>query len=281
MAVTDKTLPPKTHPNYQLWANYAAFSRHRGELVADILDSFGSVAGQEILDLGCGSGGTSLMLAERGANVSALDANSARIEKLREQAKAYGVDFRIDTGDATEIPAGDDVFDWVILQDVIEHLPEPEAALAEVSRVLKPNGRIYLSTPNRWSPLNFIVDPHWNLPLVSTLPRNAVAFFITRLVRREKQVRPDFAALLSLRNLAGMFEGAGFELAFFNKEVARRLFSEPKSVVNSDAHLRIVDGMRRLKLERLAVWLVNDAWGVFNYLLNPTWYIVAQRIRPD
>jgi SAM-dependent methyltransferase len=277
MAVTDRTLPPHSHPNYRLWANYAAFSRFRGDLVADIIASGGDAEGKAILDLGCGAGGTSLALAERGADVLALDLSEARVEKLKEKAKGGHLKLRIDVGDALRIPAANQSFDWVILQDVIEHLPEPQEALAEVSRVLRPEGRIYLSTPNRWSPFNFFSDPHWNLPLVSTLPRAAVIFFITKIIRREKEFRPDFAALFSLRRLRTMFENAGFGFDFVNRDVARRLFANPKSVVNSEFHLYIVASMRRMKLDKIAIRLVNDDWGAFNYFWNPTWYLVARR----
>ncbi len=268
-------LPDPGHPNYRLWANYATFARDRGELVADILAHFCPLVAVEVLDVGCGAGGTSLALAERGASVTAMDFDPKRVAALRQIATRLPL--RVKKGNAQALDFPDEAFHCVVLQDVLEHLPQPDRALREVNRVLRPGGYVYVSTPNRWSPLNFISDPHWNLPGVSVLPRKAVACFITRLVRREKRVRPDFAALLSFRTIRRLFEQQGFSLRFVNSLVARALFRRPTSVVNSDFHLKLVAALQRLGLASFLTSLVNDDAGLFNAVINPTWYFVAQK----
>lgn len=272
---TDPVLPPKTHPNYRLWANYAKFARERGRLVADILESFMPLEGLRILDVGCGAGGTSLVLAEKGAEVTAIDFNGQRVEKLRRYAFNTGAELSIQEGQAEKLAFQKEEFDCVILQDVLEHISDPEKAIHEANRVLKGNGLLYLSTPNRWSPFNLISDPHWNLPLVSILPRKWVAYFITKIVRREKFARQDFAALLSILKIQRLLKSTNFTFTFVNKRVVRELFERPKAVVNSDSHLHIVKWLRKLKLERLLLSLVNNKFGFFNAFINPTWYIVA------
>lgn len=270
-------LPPKTHPNFRLWANYSKYARYRGELIADFIESFTPILNLEIMDLGCGDGGTTLALTERGAKVTAVDFNPIRVQKLKETAYTLNINVSILEGDAQNLSFQDDSFDWVILQDVLEHIPDPAKAAQEVRRVLRQNGSIYIATPNRWSPLNFISDPHWNLPLVSVLPRNAVVFFITKLIRREKVVRKDFAALLSLFKLRRLFESEKLGLHFINKKIVAELFIRPKAVVNRDFHLIVIKWLRKLKLEKLFSYLVNDKFGFFNYFINPTWYLIGKK----
>jgi 2-polyprenyl-3-methyl-5-hydroxy-6-metoxy-1,4-benzoquinol methylase len=218
--VNDALLPPESHPNYRLWANYAAFARYRGELVADILESFSSLASLNILDVGFGAGGTTLALAARGAFVTAIERNPQKVQKLRQETGTQQIPVTIlSDGTANNLKFANETFDWVILQDVLEHLAEPAKAIHEARRVLKPNGWLYISTPNRWSPLNFVSDPHWNLPFVSVLPRKAVNWYITKLLQREK-LRADFAALFSFFKLRRWLNQAGFEVRFVNTKIA-------------------------------------------------------------
>lgn len=269
-------LPPTEHPNYRLWANYAAFARERGELTADILESYLPLRNARILDVGFGMGGTALALHDRGANVTAIELNSQKVKTLKHHRPDTPA-FNVLEGDAMNLNFATSVFDGVILQDVLEHLPQPERAVAEASRVLKANGCLFLSAPNRWSPLNFISDPHWNLPLVAILPRKGVEFFITRVIRREKTARPDFAALFSLTALRRWLLKNGLQFELVNQTAARRLFVNPKAVVNSNFHLSVVHWLRKLRLENLIVALVNERFGVFNHFINPTWYLLAKK----
>jgi len=270
------TLPPTSHPNYRLWSNYATFAEFRGALVCAILQQRMNLTKKNCLDIGCGSGGTSIALAQNGAQVTALDHNAARVNLLKARLGQESAIQVLHT-DAHTLQFPDQQFDLVILQDVIEHLPKPQEALNEIYRVLKTGGLLYFSTPNRWSPLNFISDPHWNLPLVAALPRKQVAFFITQIARREKEIRPDFAALLSLRKIQRLLQKDRFELAFSNRIVAKNLFVEPRSVVNHDLHLAIIKYLKKIKLDSVVPLLVNDKFGLFNYLINPTWYFVAKK----
>ncbi|MFQ5603663.1 MAG: class I SAM-dependent methyltransferase [bacterium] len=271
-----KLLPPISHPNYQLWRNYAQFARARGELAADILESFQPLKSRTILDIGCGEGGTACALAARGARVRAIDFNPARVKKLQNQLNPPNL--TVELGHAEKLKASNACFDVIILQDVLEHLPHPEKAVSEMCRVLKPNGLLYLSTPNRWSPFNFLSDPHWNLPMVSALSRKWVKIFITQIVRREHAVRADFAALLSLYKIRKMFSENQIALQFVNKKVTQRLFEQPHAVVNSEFHLRIIRWLNSLGLKRPFTTVVNDRFGLFNFIINPTWYFVGQKM---
>lgn len=251
--------------------------------MADILQAHGPLRGAVILDLGCGEGGTALALAARGAVVTAVDANPACVAKLRRRSASVDGQLTVQTGDAHALSFLDARFDWVVLQDVIEHLPRPAEAVPEIARVLKPGGHLYLVSPNRWSPLNWLMDPHWNLPAVAILPRRAVRFAVTRVWRRTSADRTDLAALLSLPRLRRLFAGENIVLRFVNRHVAQTLFRHPTAVVNSPLHLRVMAWLKKSNLEGLVHRLVNDRFGFFNYVVNPTWYLIGEKrpIRRD
>jgi SAM-dependent methyltransferase len=97
-------------------------------------------AGPCILDLGCGLGGYSKVLADRGFDVKALDVLPDYVER----ARALGVAAELYDGET--IPLPDRSVDTVILFEVLEHLERPADLLAEVRRVAKRN--VLVSVPN-------------------------------------------------------------------------------------------------------------------------------------
>lgn len=112
---------------------------------------------RRVLDAGCGDGYVSVLLARRGHEVTALDLSRKRLDKFADKAKQLGI--RQVQGSALEtgLPAGS--VDAVILSEVVEHLPEPEAALAEAHRVLSPGGLLIVSVPNE-EDIPQVVCPH-------------------------------------------------------------------------------------------------------------------------
>ena len=102
---------------------------------------------KDILDIACGEGyGTAaLALVARTAVGVDLDPESVRHASARYMAMNVG--FR--TGDCTQIPAGDASFDLAVSFETIEHLTEQERMLSELKRVLRPNGMLVISSPNK------------------------------------------------------------------------------------------------------------------------------------
>lgn len=105
------------------------------------------VPGARWLDVGCGAGTLTQSLARLGAQGEAVDGSPAMIEAAR-QARGAGVDgafdFRvIETVESLPYAAGS--FDGVLCSSVLEYLERPEAALAEIARVLRPGGRLLLT----------------------------------------------------------------------------------------------------------------------------------------
>lgn len=99
-------------------------------------------AGKTALEIGCGCGGVSSLLADRGYRVHAVDLSEYAIQHLR----------RVEIGEVccADIEQGlpwDDVYDLVVGFEVIEHLRKPEVVLKEIRSRLAPGGAFVASTP--------------------------------------------------------------------------------------------------------------------------------------
>ncbi len=101
--------------------------------------------GQRILDFGCGPGTLSVSLAKAVApgELHGVDMEESQIELARSVAKASGQDnTTFHVGDVTDLPFEDGFFDVAHCRNVLMHVPDTAAVLAEVKRVLKPGGLI-------------------------------------------------------------------------------------------------------------------------------------------
>lgn len=102
-------------------------------------------AGKDVLDVACGTGYGSEILAEAGANVTAVDLSESA---LAAASARLGDKASVLRGDIRELPLDDDAFDLVVCWETIEHIEEGDRALAEFRRVLRPDGILLVSSPN-------------------------------------------------------------------------------------------------------------------------------------
>ena len=100
--------------------------------------------GARLLDIGCGNGDISAYFA-RGNDQYGVDVSDRRRDGNR--------NFRFSVVGSEYLPYEDRYFDIVMSHHVIEHVDDQDRHLAEIHRVLKPAGILYLATPNRTSPL--------------------------------------------------------------------------------------------------------------------------------
>ena len=120
------------------------------------LASLGLKPGDWVLDLGCGEGRHVHGLAMiAGVNVVGLDMDAPSLIKGRDgldylPAREGGGVTAFMVGDAYRLPFADAAFDAVICSEVLEHLHDYPAALAEIRRVLKPGGRFAPTVPRAW-----------------------------------------------------------------------------------------------------------------------------------
>ncbi|MEZ0229320.1 MAG: class I SAM-dependent methyltransferase [Planctomycetota bacterium] len=107
-------------------------------------------AGQNVLDVGTGTGVVALTARRLGAKVSGLDLTPKLLERARENAKIAQVeDIEWREGDAESLPYADASFDVVLSQFGHMFAPRPDVTVREMLRVLKPGGRIAFAT---WPP---------------------------------------------------------------------------------------------------------------------------------
>lgn len=109
------------------------------------------IAGANILDVGCGFGIDSMIMATNGAvEVNGIDVNQDWIETIHEYMEQLGWDLPIKTkvGDAANLDYPDDTFDVVLSVEAISHYHDPDQFLVEAHRVLKKGGVLIISDGN-------------------------------------------------------------------------------------------------------------------------------------
>lgn len=130
------------------------FPLHRSGVDEDVRCLLSLPQGR-LLDVGCGSGEWLLSMRKLGWQVEGVDfdENAVKVASLR------GLTIHIGSLEAQNFPDG--CFDAVTLNHVIEHLPDPVAALKECRRILKGNGQLILYTPNNASLGHRVFKEHW------------------------------------------------------------------------------------------------------------------------
>ena len=97
---------------------------------------------RHVLDVGCGPGFFSVLLARLGYEVTAVDYTENMLAEARKNAAHYGVNIEFRQMDAQNLDFEDGIFDLVISRNVLWNLEEPERAYSEWLRVLKPDGTL-------------------------------------------------------------------------------------------------------------------------------------------
>jgi SAM-dependent methyltransferase len=122
-------------------------------------DRLGIGPSTRVIDVGCGAGRHAFEAYRRGADVVAFDRAESELRSvdaiLCAMAEAGEVpataSAEVVVGDALSLPYADETFDCVIASEILEHIPEDDAAIAELTRVLKVGGTLVVSVP-RWLP---------------------------------------------------------------------------------------------------------------------------------
>jgi 2-polyprenyl-6-hydroxyphenyl methylase/3-demethylubiquinone-9 3-methyltransferase len=152
--------------------------------------------GARALDVGCGAGLLSEALAREGAQVTALDLAPELVEiaKLHLLESGLTVDYRLQSVEAIaeQMPAQ---FDVITCMEMLEHVPDPSSVLRACASLLKPGGRLFLSTLNR-TPLAFAVAIVGAEYLAGLLPKGT----------------HDYKSFIRPAELAAWVRDAGLEL---------------------------------------------------------------------
>jgi ubiquinone/menaquinone biosynthesis C-methylase UbiE len=164
-------------------------------VVRPLLDAAGVGAGVRLLDLATGPGHMAAAAADRGAAATGVDIAAGMLALARErEPRVHFVE-----GDAEALPFEDGEFDAAVAAFVFNHLPQPEAAAAELARVLAPGSRLALCV--------------WDAPPRSRLVR--LLGEATRAAGAQADgavpAGPDTFRFAHTAELEALFAGAGFE----------------------------------------------------------------------
>lgn len=178
------------------------------------------INGKKVLDMGCGASGKSLYYVSIGATeVVGVDI----VPHYKEEAEAFAEKlgfsdrFAFILGDALNLPVEDCTFDVVIMNDFMEHIYDPERAVTEALRVLKPGGRLYINFPPYYHPTGIHMSDVIGIPWVHML------FTQKTLINAYKDLvkgLPDEADRLSLRFSTD--ENGKDYISYLNKMTIRR-----------------------------------------------------------
>jgi SAM-dependent methyltransferase len=157
-------------------------------------------AGARTLEIGSGTGALLHALRERGVDAQGVELRQDLIDEAR---RFYGA-LPIQRVTGTALPFGDAAFDAVVSFDVFEHIPDSDAHLNEVRRVLRPGGAYLIQTPNKWT--------------------NTV--FETIRWRSFTRFREDHCSLHTMRQLMTRLRRHGFEPQAFDVPVVNAFFRE-------------------------------------------------------
>ena len=154
--------------------------------------------GAETLEIGTGTGGMLHALLQRGLRARGVEINPALIA---DSVTWYGP-LPVEAITGVTLPFRDASFDLVVSFDVLEHIRDSDAHLAQVSRVLKPGGRYLIQTPSKW-PNTIFETIRWKS--------------FTRW-------RDDHCALHTPAQLRRRLEKHGFQVRFFDVPVVNEFF---------------------------------------------------------
>ena len=149
----------------------------------DLIKRLGIKPNDTVLSVGSGWGGFGIAVAETGAKSYLVEPDDERRKISEDIAIERGVECQFSNAYAEHLPYPNGTFDFVDCTTVIEHMDEPETALAEMIRVLKPGGRLHLQTTNNWYPS----EPHYKIAWIPFIPKWIAIIYLKYLSRN-----PDF-----------------------------------------------------------------------------------------
>ena len=212
------------------------------------LDIPAYIANETLLDIGCGAGHYLLEMKEMGWKVQGLELNSHAVEA------AQSAKLDVFCGSLESASFKDGQFAFIRMNDVLEHVPDPEKTLSEIYRILIPGGKLQITLPNLDSWTFSIFREHW-FPL--EVPRHLYFFTPNSLTKlatkcgfavnnlrvwshKEVDVIPSMQYLLSEHypRLYGVINKA------IIWKLIRKLFAIPKSIAN-----------QRAKGSQMTIWL--------------------------
>jgi len=156
--------------------------QHQDPLIYQLQNYVGDLHGKRMLDIGCGEGGLVVALNLRGFNAVGVDLNEKNIQISMLRARKHGLRGSIfKKGDARALPFDNDSFAVLTFISVLEHIGSTREILHEASRVLKKDGYLFATVPNKYWPIEY----HVNLWFIHWLPL-CIRKVLLDLLRKQK-----------------------------------------------------------------------------------------------
>jgi len=149
-----------------------SYTRRSGERANEVLSLLSrriALEGKTILDLGCGPAPISEFLRRVSTLLVGLDREKRYLRQAKEKRSVELV-----LGDAASIPFRDESFEFVLCNDVLEHVFDQAKLMQELFRVLARNGAAYVQCANKYQ----IIEPHFLLPFLSWIPRSLANVYV-------------------------------------------------------------------------------------------------------
>lgn len=167
------------------------------------IDTLAPLAGQQVLDVGCGGGILSDSMARKGATVTGIDLSvkALRVAQLHAlEAGTPNVNYREISAEAlaAQSPAS---FDVVTCMEMLEHVPDPASVVRACSQLVKPGGWVFFSTINR-NPKSFLFAIVGAEYLLQMLPKGTHEY--AKMIRPSELAGFCRAADLDLQQTRGM-----------------------------------------------------------------------------
>jgi ubiquinone/menaquinone biosynthesis C-methylase UbiE len=213
--------------------------------------------GDRVLDLGCGAGRHAFEAYRRGARVVAADLDLKELTPVTGMFAALRAGGEVPAAaaalalpaDATRLPFADDSFDAVIAAEILEHIPDDGAALAEIARVLRPGGTVAVTVP-AWLPERIC----WALSSeYHEVPGGHVRIF----------TRAELTAKLAAAGLTptGGHRAHGLHSAYWWLKCAVGVHDDAHPAVRAYHRLLVWDIMRKPALTRVSEAALNPVIG--------------------
>lgn len=147
--------------------------KHRARRIVTLVSDY-KPKSAKVLDLGCGIGLTMHILAQEFKNCIGCDLTDESIVATKALLSKVGLQNRVIKYDGKRLPFAANSFDVILSLEVVEHAEKPELMLKEISRVLKRDGILIITAPNKWWPY----ETHYKLLFLSYLPHQLADLYV-------------------------------------------------------------------------------------------------------
>ena len=159
-------------PTRRMWADFTLSSPQRGADAVAMMGGPAAFRGKRVLDVGCAQGGFVVAAVKAGASeVVGIDNNPVVFETAPLLLSDYGVEADLRRADLTKrsLPEELGKFDLILCNDVLEHVPDVGAAIANLEQLMAVGARLFLEIPNGNAIQYVRSDGHYKIPGITLL----------------------------------------------------------------------------------------------------------------